>query len=68
MKSKTTATKNAERPYVGQKCSVHGQECEIFAVHSMGTIDVVTLDGTKAWRVSGLSFTDSEELPAFNNK
>jgi hypothetical protein len=54
MKIKTTS--HVEKPHVGQHVTVYGKECKIFAVHPMGTIDVVTLDGEKAWRISGLKF------------
>ena len=43
-------------PRVGDRTTVHGLPVEIFKVHPGGTIDVVTLDGQRAWRVSGLGF------------
>jgi hypothetical protein len=43
-------------PQIGMIVTVYGRKCRIFAVRSFGTVDVVTLEGDKAWRVSGLSF------------
>jgi hypothetical protein len=56
MKTKITATHTPNKPHVGQPCTVHGHECKITAVHSAGTIDVVSLDGQHAWRITGLAF------------
>ena len=56
MKTKITATHTPDKPHIGQRCTVHGHECKITAVHPAGTIDVVSLDGEHAWRISGLSF------------
>jgi hypothetical protein len=56
MKTKITATHIENRPYIGQHCTVYGKECIIFAIHAFGTIDVVTADGERAWRISGLAF------------
>jgi hypothetical protein len=47
----------SDKPHVGQHVTVYGQECEIIRVYSYGTIDVATLDGKKAWRITGLAFS-----------
>lgn len=43
-------------PEIGQTYKVYGQTCRIVKVHQFGTIDVETLDGSRAYRVTGLSF------------
>lgn len=43
-------------PVVGQLVVVRGVQCRIVKVRPMGTIDVVSLCGQYAWRVSGLAF------------
>lgn len=40
---------------VGDKMIVRGIKCIVFKVRPMGTVDVVSLDGKHAWRVSGLA-------------
>lgn len=45
-----------ETPRVGMLVRVYGVQCEIVRVLPFGTIDVVSLDGSRAWRVSGLGF------------
>ncbi len=45
-----------QKPQVGQIIKVHGQDCRIFKIRPFGTVDVVTLDGKRAYRVSGLAF------------
>ncbi len=40
---------------IGQKIVVRGVVCRVFRIHPMGTVDVVSLDGLRAWRVSGLT-------------
>lgn len=42
------------KPKVGDHVNVRGVPCEIFKVRAFGTVDVVSLDGKRAWRVSGL--------------
>jgi hypothetical protein len=42
------------KPYVGQIVTVRGTPCRIFKVHAFGTIDVESLCGEYAWRLSGL--------------
>jgi hypothetical protein len=55
MKIKTTS--HVDKPHLGQHVTVYGKECKIFAIHKVErAIDVVTLDGEKAWRISGLKF------------
>ena len=56
MKKKTTATHTPNKPYVGQSCTVHGRECTITKVYAAATIDVASLDGKHAWRITGLAF------------
>lgn len=41
-------------PKVGMCVFVCGVNCCIFKVHSFGTIDVVSDDGDRAWRITGL--------------
>lgn len=43
-------------PKVGQRVTVRGVVCMIVKVRPFGTIDVVALDGSRAWRLSGLCF------------
>jgi hypothetical protein len=43
-------------PKVGQVITVHGVPCRIFKVRPFGTVDVVALDDSRAFRVSGLGF------------
>ncbi len=42
-------------PYVGQPITVRNVPCQIVKVRPFGTLDVVSLDGKNAFRVSGLS-------------
>ena len=45
------------KPQVGQIVKLHGgKEYLIFKIYPFGTIDVVALDGSKAFRISGLAF------------
>ena len=50
------ALMTTKRPEIGQLYKVYGVLCRIVKVRAFGTLDVVTLDGTKAYRVSGLPF------------
>ena len=43
-------------PQVGKIVKVHGKDCRIVKVHQFGTIDAVSLDGSRVWRLSGLGF------------
>lgn len=45
------------RPKVGDRVTVHGKACEVFKVYPYGTMDVVALDGSGAWRVTGLGWS-----------
>jgi len=44
------------RPTAGQLITIYGHKCRIVTVHPFGTLDVETLDGSRAWRVTGLAF------------
>lgn len=44
------------KPQIGQIVKVYGFDCRIFKIHSFGTIDVVRVDGSRAYRLSGLTF------------
>lgn len=44
------------KPQVGHIVKVYGKDYRIVKVHPFGTIDVVALDGSKAFRMSGLAF------------
>lgn len=44
------------RPQVGMLYRVHGVQCHIVKVLCAGTIEVVSLCGEHAWRVTGLPF------------
>lgn len=43
-------------PKIGMIMTVRGIKCRIFAIHAMGTLDVVSLCGNYAFRVTGLLF------------
>lgn len=43
-------------PKIGQIVTVYGHACRVFKIHAAGTIDVVRVDGSRAYRLSGLSF------------
>jgi len=47
---------NTKPPTIGQIIEVRGVLCTIIRVRPFGTVDVVSLDGQHAWRVTGLSF------------
>ena len=40
---------------VGSLLMVYGVRCRVFKVRPFGTFDVVSLDGKRAWRVSGFA-------------
>ena len=44
------------KPQIGQIVKVYGVDCRIVKIHPFGTIDVVRLDGSRAYRLSGLAF------------
>lgn len=39
---------------VGQLMSVRGMQCRVFKLHPLGTLDVVSLCGRYAFRLTGL--------------
>ena len=41
-------------PQIGDILTVRGLLCRVYKVWPFGTVDVLTLDGNKAFRVSGL--------------
>lgn len=43
-------------PKVGMLISVRGVDCRIVHIHSAGTLDVTSLDGSKSFRLTGLMF------------
>jgi hypothetical protein len=43
-------------PQIGQQITVRGITCKIVKIRPMGTLDVVSLCGSYAFRVSGLTF------------
>lgn len=45
-----------QKPVVGQLTTIYGVDCRIVKIHPFGTMDVVSLDGSKSWRVTGLGF------------
>lgn len=45
-----------KKPNVGDVVVVRGVKCRITKVHKFGTIDVQAIDGSGAWRITGLSF------------
>ncbi len=47
---------NTKTPTEGQTITVRGHVCKIIKVRPFGTIDVLSLDGKFAWRLSGLNF------------
>jgi hypothetical protein len=50
------ASQAPKKPEVGQTMMVRGVMCRITKVRVFGTVDVVSLCGGFAWRVSGLAF------------
>lgn len=44
------------KPTVGMLMRVRGIQCRIVAVLPAGTVDVVSLDGARSFRVTGLMF------------
>lgn len=47
---------NTNTPKVGMTYIHRGKKCRIVKVRQAGTIDIEALDGSGAWRVTGLSF------------
>jgi len=52
--SDLASTPTLDRAKIGQIVKVYGHDCRIFKIHPFGTIDVVRLDETRAYRLSGL--------------
>ena len=44
------------KPQISQTIEIRGELWIIFKIHSYGTIDAISKDGSKAIRISGLSF------------
>lgn len=55
-KTQATDTAGRPKPTKGDTMNVYGRPCRVTKVWPFGTVDVVTLDGKKAWRVTGLPF------------
>lgn len=49
-------SKLSNKPVVGQLVTVRGIAARIVNVHSVGAVDVLSLDGMQAWRLMGASF------------
>jgi hypothetical protein len=47
---------NVTKPNVGDLITVRGTTCKVTKVYKFGTADVVSLDGKRAWRVTGLGW------------
>jgi hypothetical protein len=56
MKNKKSYSVTTERPKVGDEMTVWGVACKITKVWPFGTVDVLSLDGKNARRVTGLNF------------
>lgn len=54
---------NTERPAIGQPITVRGIACRITKVRPFGTVDVLSLCGNYAYRVSGLPFVSAPSAP-----
>ena len=52
-----------DKPAIGMIVKVLGQDCRITKIRPFGTIDVESLDGLRAYRVSGLGFGRAELSP-----
>jgi hypothetical protein len=44
------------KPIIGAIVKVYGHDCRIIKIHAAGTIDVERVDGSRAYRLSGLAF------------
>jgi len=50
-------SKSSRRPKIGQLVTLpSGKKARIFKVHPFGTVDVLTVDGERAFRLTGLPF------------
>ena len=47
---------NSNPPQIGMLYKIHGIMCRIVKVYPAGTMDVVSLDGSRSFRVTGLPF------------
>lgn len=56
----TTQLAIAKAPELGQIIRIRGLFCRIVRIRPFGTIDVESLDGSRAFRVSGLAWDDGE--------
>jgi hypothetical protein len=54
MKQQLT-TASEKKLSIGDIITVYGQKCRIYRVYDFGTYDVETLDGTRCYRVTGLT-------------
>jgi hypothetical protein len=45
-----------EKPKIGQLITVRGISCRIVKIHPFGTLDAVEVNGSRSFRVTGLSF------------
>lgn len=45
-----------EKPKIGQLITVRGISCRIVKIYPFGTLDVVEVNGSRSFRVTGLSF------------
>lgn len=41
-------------PTIGDRVTVHGIACRVTAIHPLGTIDATAIDGSRAYRITGL--------------
>jgi hypothetical protein len=44
------------KPKLGQLITVRGVQCRIVKIYPLGTLDCVSLDGLRSYRVTGLPF------------
>jgi len=44
------------KPKIGQLITVRGIVCRIAKIHPLGTLDVLEINGPRAFRLTGLSF------------
>ena len=59
----TTQTKQQSKALkIGDIVTVHGIQCEVFKIRPFGTVDVVALDYSRAFRVSGLPMVPAFEI------
>lgn len=47
---------DTNKPRAGMLMTVRGHKCRIVKIHKFGTVDVHSLCGQFAWRVTGLPF------------